>query len=251
MATEIRVIGIDGIPEVRAGDDPASLVLDGIDHTGVGLEDGDIVIVTHKLVSKAEDRLVDLRNVQPSTFAKRYAAQWGKDPRQIEVVLRESKRIVRMDHGVLITETLHGFICANAAVDASNSPGEHIVVLLPKDPDQSARAIRAALAERSGANIAVIITDSFGRPWRSGIVNVAIGVAGLMPLVDYRGQYDEQGYELRATVIAIADEIASASELVMGKLDRRPVAVVRGYQFAAGDGTGQELVRDPERDMFR
>jgi coenzyme F420-0:L-glutamate ligase / coenzyme F420-1:gamma-L-glutamate ligase len=251
MSSEVRVIGIDGIPEAREGDDPARLVLDGLEHDGVRLEDGDVVVVTHKFVSKAEGRLVDLRTIEPSPFARQLAERYEKDARQVEVVLRESTRIVRMDHGVIIAETPHGFVCANAAVDASNAPGAEIVVLLPVDPDDSARRIRDSLMRQTGVDVAVIITDSFGRPWRSGIVDVAIGVAGMVPLVDYRGQHDDQGYELRATVVAIADEIASAAELATGKLDRRPVAIVRGYHYERGEGSGQDLVRDPSRDMFR
>jgi coenzyme F420-0:L-glutamate ligase / coenzyme F420-1:gamma-L-glutamate ligase len=252
MATEIQIIGVDGIPEARAGDDPARLVLDGLKSSGIELEDGDVLVVTHKLVSKAEDRLIDLRTIAPSPFAERLATRYDKDPRQLEVVLQESTRIVKMDRGVIIAETPHGFICANAAVDASNAPQSHYVVLLPIDPDETARQIRAAVEAASGVRIAVIITDSFGRPWRSGIVNIAIGVAGMSPLNDYRGEYDEHGYELRATIIAVADELASAAELVMGKLDRRPVAIVRGYDYIQSESaTGQELVMDPAKDLFR
>jgi coenzyme F420-0:L-glutamate ligase / coenzyme F420-1:gamma-L-glutamate ligase len=252
MAAEIRILGVDGIPEARAGDDPARLVLDGLDHSDIRLQDGDVLVVTHKLVSKAEDRLVDLRTVTPSPFAKRLALRYDKDPRQIEVVLQESTRIVRMDRGVIIAETPHGFVCANAGVDASNAPQSAQVVLLPVDPDETARRIRAAVQKETDSQIAVIITDSFGRPWRSGIVNIAVGVAGMSPFNDYRGEYDEHGYELRATVIAVADEIASAAELIMGKLDRRPVAVVRGYDYVHSDeASGRDLVMDPAKDLFR
>lgn len=252
MAAEIRILGVDGIPEAQAGDDSAQLVIDGLTHSGITLEDGDVVVVTHKLVSKAEDRLVDLRDITPSRFAEELASRYEKDPRQIEVVLQQSTRIVKMDRGVIIAETPHGFICANAAVDASNAPETEHVVLLPIDPDATARQIRARLQQETGKQIAVIITDSFGRPWRAGIINIAIGVAGMSPFHDYRGEYDEHGYELRATVIAAADEIASAAELVMGKLDRRPVAVVRGYDYVHSDtASGRELVMDPAKDLFR
>ncbi len=252
MAADIRVLGVDGIPEARAGDDSAQLVIDGLHHSGITLEDNDVVVVTHKLVSKAEDRLVDLRTITPSAFAERLASQYDKDPRQIEVVLQQSTRIVKMDRGVIIAETPHGFICANAAVDASNAPESEHVVLLPIDPDATAQQIRTRLQQETGKQIAVIITDSFGRPWRAGIINIAIGVAGMSPFHDYRGEYDEHGYELRATVIAAADEIASAAELGMGKLDRRPVAVVRGYDYAHSDtASGRELVMDPAKDLFR
>ena len=250
MAAEIRVIGVDGIPEARPGDDPARLVIRGIEQSGLRAEDGDVVVVTHKLVSKSEGRLVELAGVEPSPFARHVGERYGKDPRHVEVVLREATRIVRMDRGLIIAETRHGFICANAAVDASNVSGD-VVSMLPLDPDASAGQIRRALAERFGADVAVIITDSFGRPWRRGIVNIAVGAAGLRPLLDYRGQYDEHGYELRATVIAVADELASASELVMGKLDRRPVAIIRGYRWEHGDEGAAGLVMDPERDLFR
>jgi coenzyme F420-0:L-glutamate ligase / coenzyme F420-1:gamma-L-glutamate ligase len=252
MPTEIHIIGVDGIPEANAGDDPATLVLDGLSHSNITLEDGDVLVVTHKLVSKAEGRLVDLRSVTPSPFAERLASRYHKDPRQVEVVLQESTRIVKMDRGVVIAETPHGFICANAGVDASNAPETNHVVLLPEDPDSTAWQIREAVQKQTGARIAVIITDSFGRPWRAGIVNVAIGVAGMSPFSDYRGEYDEHGYELRATIIAVADEMASAAELVMGKLDRRPVAVLRGYHYLhSEDATGHALVMDPAKDLFR
>ena len=186
--------------------------------------------MTHKIVSKSEGQLVDLRTITPSALAVRIAEQFGKDARQVDVVLRESARIVRMERGIIICETRHGLICANAAVDASNVAGE-TVCLLPSDPDASAARIRAGLREQTGADVAVIISDSFGRPWRNGIVNVAIGVAGMHPLTDYRGQTDPSGYDLRVTVMAVADELASAAELVMGKVDKVPVAVIRGYRL--------------------
>lgn len=256
MTVEVRLIGLDGIPEVRPGDDLAELVGDAIERSGETLQPGDVLVVTHKIVSKAEGRLVDLRTVEPSAFAAATAARYGKDPRQVEVVLRESRRIVRMDRGVLICETPHGFVCANAGVDASNVDTE-TVCLLPIDPDGSAAALRLALATRFGlseeAAPGVVVTDSWGRPWRAGIVNFAIGVAGLAPLLDYRGHHDPAGYELHITVLAVADEIAAASELVMHKLAARPVVLVRGYapSISARHGTGGDLVLDPARDMFR
>ncbi|MDI3338991.1 MAG: coenzyme F420-0:L-glutamate ligase [Sphaerobacter sp.] len=251
MSAEVRIIGVEHVPEARPGDDLAGLIAHGLEQSGLTLLEGDIVAVTQKLVSKAEGQLVDLREVEPSALARNWAARWGKDARQVEVVLREAQRIVRMANGLIIAETRHGFVCANAAVDASNVAGSEQVSLLPVDPDASAERIRRALSERYGVRIAVIVTDSFGRPWRKGIVNVAVGVAGMAPLLDYRGQYDEHGYELRATVIAVADEIASAAELVMGKLERRPVAVVRGYRVPPGAGSARDLVMEPERDLFR
>jgi coenzyme F420-0:L-glutamate ligase/coenzyme F420-1:gamma-L-glutamate ligase len=253
---EVRIIGIDGIPEIRRGDDLASFIADGIAASGAGLEADDIVVVTHKIVSKAEGRVVDLREIAPSALAASLAARWQKDPRRIDLVLREARRIVRMGNGVIIAETAHGFVCANAGVDASNVAPD-AVVLLPVDPDRSAAELREALRQRFGfasdRTPAVVISDSFGRPWRLGIVNVAIGVSGMAPLIDYRGLEDAAGYELSASVLAVADEIASAAELVMHKLAGRPVAIVRGYEppLPAAAGTGRDLIMEPERDLFR
>lgn len=245
----IEIIGVRGIPEVEPGMDVAALIADAARQTPI--RDGDVVVVTHKIVSKSEGQLVDLRTVTPSDLAKRIAEQFNKDPRQVDVVLRESARIVRMERGIIICETRHGFICANAAVDASNVAGGQSVVLLPSDPDASAARIRAVLKERIAVDVAVIITDTFGRPWRNGLVNVAIGVAGMNPLTDYRGQSDPYGYDLRVTILAVADELASAAELVMGKVDNVPVAIVRGFPYARADGTGHDLVMDSSRDLFR
>jgi coenzyme F420-0:L-glutamate ligase / coenzyme F420-1:gamma-L-glutamate ligase len=194
---------------------------------------------------------VDLGTVEPSALAKGYAARWGKDPRQIEVVLRESRRVVRMDRGIVISETHHGFVCANAGVDASNVPGEDTVCLLPADPDASAARLRQALARRLGVEAPVVVSDSFGRAWRFGITDIAIGVSGMHPLADYRGRKDPHGFPLEASVLAIADELAAAAELVMGKTDGVPLAIVRGYAYERGDGTGRDLLMPPERDMFR
>jgi coenzyme F420-0:L-glutamate ligase/coenzyme F420-1:gamma-L-glutamate ligase len=251
MTSEVRVIGVDGIPEAHPGDDVVELLIGGLRLSQMTLEQGDVVVVTHKLVSKAEGRLVDLSTVDPSPFAREWGERYGKDPRHVEVVLRESARIVRMSDGLIIAQTRHGYVCANAGVDASNVPGAAVVSLLPREPDASARAIRAGLRQRLGVDVAVIITDSFGRAWRRGIINITVGLAGMEPILDYRGQVDDDGYELRATVIAIADELAATSELVMGKLDRRPVAIVRGYRYQPGDGAARDLVMDPARDLFR
>lgn len=251
MTAELRVLGVNSIPEAQPGDDITALIATGLQSTRMTLKSGDIVVVTHKLVSKAEGRLIDLQTIEPSALARRFAGLYGKDPRQVEVVLRESARIVRMDRGLIIAETHHGFVCANAGVDASNAVGKEFVTLLPLDPDASAERMRHGLGERFNSEIAVIVTDSFGRPWRQGIVNVAVGVAGMSPLLDYRGQLDEHGYELGATVLAVADEIASAAELVMGKLDRCPVAIVRGYTYQPGQGTAKDILMAPERDLFR
>ncbi|MCO5219089.1 MAG: coenzyme F420-0:L-glutamate ligase [Thermomicrobiales bacterium] len=213
------------------------------------------LLVTHKIVSKAEGQMVDLTTVSPSAMARSWAETWEKDPRQVEVVLQQAKRIVRMHRGLIVAETQHGFICANAGVDASNSHPDH-VVLLPVDPDGSAQRIRAALVERyfggdEGRRIGVIITDSFGRPWRNGIVNIAIGSAGISPFADYRGQHDPTGYELRASVMAVADELASAAELVMHKTHRVPVAIIRNYEWSATEGSAADLVMAEERNLFK
>lgn len=248
----IEIFGLSGIPEVTAGDDIADLILSSLEADGLILEDGDVLVVTHKVISKAEGHLVDLRGIEPSLLATRWATQWDKDPRQVEVVLREATRIVRMERGILIAETPHGFICANAGVDASNVHGD-TVCLLPRDPDASAEHIRSTLSSRHNARIGVIISDSFGRPWRNGIVNVAIGAAGIPVLADYRGLTDAAGYSLHVTVLAIADEMAAAAELIMNKLDGKPVALIRGYQFPVDGkpGTGKDLIMDPARDLFR
>jgi coenzyme F420-0:L-glutamate ligase / coenzyme F420-1:gamma-L-glutamate ligase len=245
----LEILPIGGIPEVRPGDDPATLIARAAGDDL--LKTGDVVVVTHKVVSKAEGRLVDLATVEPSALAKGFAARYAKDPRQIEVVLRESKRIVKMDRGIIISETQHGFVCANAGVDASNVPGDEMVCLLPLDPDASARRLRDALTSLAGGDLAVVVSDSFGRTWRHGITNVAIGVAGMQPLADYRGERDPYGYPLTASVLAVADELAAAAELVMGKTKAIPVAVVRNYPYERGSGTGQDLLMEPERDLFR
>jgi coenzyme F420-0:L-glutamate ligase/coenzyme F420-1:gamma-L-glutamate ligase len=244
----LEILPVEGIPEVRSGDDLPDLIALAV---GKNLRTGDILVVTHKIVSKAEGRLVDLRRVEPSALAKGFAARYEKDPRQIEVILRESRRIVRMDRGLIIAETYHGFVCANAGVDASNVPGDDTVCLLPVDPDASAARLRGALADRTGSDLAVIVSDSFGRTWREGITNVAIGVSGMNPLADYRGQTDPHGFPLAATVLAVADEIAAAAELVMAKTAGIPAAIVRGYLYEPAAGTGRALIMDPERDLFR
>ena len=248
---EFRVIGVTGIPEVQEGDDLAGLILTASEAQGTAIEDRDIIVVTQKVVSKTEGALVDLKMVVPSQLAKTMAADWGKDPRHVEVVLQESRRIVRMDHGVLITETKHGFICANAGVDASNVPGEDILCLLPKDPDASANGIREAIRKRTGHMVAVIISDTFGRPWRDGTTDIAIGTAGIDPLKDYRGEADQFGRTLRVSVAAIADEMTGAAELVTRKNQAIPVTLVRGYQYKESAGGSETLIRDPSLDMFR
>ncbi len=248
---EVRIIGVTGLPEIAPGDDVTVLIAKAAAAQGTPLLKGDVVVVTQKVVSKAEGRLIELRAVEPSPLALEFAEHWGKDARQVEVVLRESSRIVRMDRGVLIVETKQGFVCANAGVDASNTGRPGFVTLLPEDPDASAQRIRLGLEKQVGVSIPVIISDSFGRPWREGIDQVALGVAGLLPLRDYSGLTDPDGYELRVTQVALADEIAAAAELVMGKLDRVPVAIVRGYLVPSGAGSGRQLLREPGKDLFR
>jgi coenzyme F420-0:L-glutamate ligase / coenzyme F420-1:gamma-L-glutamate ligase len=244
----LNILPVEGIPEIRPGDDLPELIGRV---AGKDLRPGDILVVTHKIVSKAEARLVDLRAIEPSALAKGFASRYEKDPRQIEMILRESRRIVRMDRGLIIAETHHGFVCANAGVDVSNVPGKDMICLLPVDPDASAARLREALATRSGCDLAVIVSDSFGRPWREGITNIAIGVSGINPLADYRGQRDPHGHPLEASVLAVADELAAAAELVMGKTAGIPVAIVRGYPYEGGSGTGKDLIMPPERDLFR
>jgi coenzyme F420-0:L-glutamate ligase / coenzyme F420-1:gamma-L-glutamate ligase len=249
--SEVRIIGLPGLPVIVPGTDLAALICDAAGNAGLTFESGDVLVVTQKIVSKAEGDLIDLTQIDPSPLAKRFAKQWDKDARLVEVVLRQSRRIVKMDRGVLITETHHGFICANAGVDQSNIEGQDIVAVLPPDPDASARAIRQGVYERHGVAPAVIISDTFGRPWRDGLVNVAIGLAGMTAIRDYTGLRDAQGYELKVTALAIADELAAAAELVMNKLDNVPVAIVRGYDYPRGEGSLAQLIRLPERDLFR
>ena len=246
----VTITGIEGLPEINPGDDLARMIVQACESQGVSLQDDDVITVTQKVVSKSEGRFVDLETIEPSALAVELATNWEKDPRHVEVVLRESKRIVRMDHGVIICETKHGFVCANAGVDASNVPGGQLM-LLPVDPDASARRIREGLMAATGADVSVIVSDTFGRPWRSGYTEVAIGVAGMLPVIDYVGKIDTAGRELRATWICVADELASAAELVTGKVNKVPVALIRGYAAPRGEGSARELVRQAETDMFR
>ncbi|HUH17271.1 MAG TPA: coenzyme F420-0:L-glutamate ligase [Methylomirabilota bacterium] len=249
MSQRIELIALEGIPEIRPGDDLAALIADAA--TDVRLSDADVVVVTQKIVSKAEGRLVELASVTPSDLARDWAERWGKDARQVELVLRESASIVRMaPGGLIIGRTRHGLVCANAGVDVSNVGGGEVASLLPLDPDASARGIRAELRERTGAAPAVIVSDSFGRPWRNGIVNVAIGSAGIEALLDLRGQPDAAGREMQSTVIAVADQLASAADLAGGKVSGHPVVVVRGYAWRPSEAGASVLVMEPERDLF-
>jgi coenzyme F420-0:L-glutamate ligase/coenzyme F420-1:gamma-L-glutamate ligase len=250
------VIALDGIPEIRPGDDLAGLVGDALERTdeALPLRPDDVLVVTSKVVSKAEGAFVDLTSVEPRAEAVAYAARWARDARQVEVVLRQAVRVVRMDRGVVIVETRHGFILANGGVDASNvgaSAGAS-VLLLPDDPDASARRIREALERRFGTAPGVLVSDSLGRPWRFGIMDLAIGVAGFLPLEDLRGTADADGRPMSATIRAVADEIASAAELVLGKTARRPVALVRGAAPPPGDGSvAADVLMPPDFDLFR
>ena len=250
----VEAIALDGIPEVIPGDDLGRLIGDAIERTAdlLPLRPDDVVVVTQKIVSKAEGAVVDLTTIEPRPEAVAFAEQWDRDPRQIEVVLREARRVVRMEHGVLITETPQGFICANGGVDASNVGPESgsVVTLLPRDPDASARGIREAIRSRFGTEVPVIVSDSFGRPWRWGITDVAIGVSGLVPIEDLRGTPDADGRVMKSTIRASADEIASAAELALGKVGGRPVAVVRGANPLLGDGSIRDGLMPREFDLF-
>ena len=246
----VSIYPISGLPEIVNGAPLADLIADALARLGMSLEAADVVVITQKVVSKAEGRVVSLGGVHPSARATEIGQRIGFDPRHVEVILSESVRIVREAPRVLITETRHGFICANGGVDRSNTGGKEMVVLLPEHPDESARRLRASLLALSGVAVGVVISDSFGRPWREGQVNVAIGAAGVVAMRDYRGREDPEGYELQGTELAVVDELASAAELVMGKLDRLPVALVRGASLA-GDGRVQTMLRDPATDLFR
>jgi coenzyme F420-0:L-glutamate ligase/coenzyme F420-1:gamma-L-glutamate ligase len=247
---DLHVFAVRGIPEVTRDADLAGLIAGAVEHEGHRVDGGEVFVVAQKIVSKAEGAVVRLDAVAPSPMATQWAAEHAKDPRIVEVIFRESRRIVRMDRDILITETRHGFVCANAGVDASNVPPGFVTVL-PADPDASAERLRSALSARFGSPVAVIVSDTFGRPWREGFVNVALGVAGLQPLLDYRGTVDSFGRPLTSTVIALADELASAAEIVTRKAAATPVAIVRGAADWAGPGTGRMLVRDAQRDLFR
>ena len=239
----IGILPVEGLPEIREGDDLAELIA-----ARVELENGDVLVVAQKAVSKAEGRTVRLADVEPSDEARQLAGD--EDPRRLEVILRESKRIVRARPPLVIAETRHGLVCASAGVDASNAPEPETVVLLPDDPDASASRLRDRLRELNGVEVGVIVSDSFGRPWHQGTTDVAIGVSGIRPLIDLKGERDGVGYELHATVIAVADELAAAAELVLGKTSGIPAAVIRGAAFA-GEGSARDLVIPAERDLFR
>jgi len=255
VADRVEALAIGGLGEIVPGDDLPALIAAALAAAAdvQPLRDDDVLVVTQKVVSKAEGAIVDLTTVEPSPVASEFARRYDRDPRQVEVVLREAKRVVRMANGVVITETHHGFVCANGGIDASNvGPGSgSIVTLLPRDSDASADGIRTAVRDRLGHDLPVIVSDSFGRPWRLGIVDVAIGVSGLLPLDDLRGEPDADGRVMRSTVRAVADELASTAELVLGKTAGRPLALVRGAAFRRGDGRIADALLPAEMDLFR
>ena len=246
MPNALSILPVAGLPEIQPGADLAEMIAGAID-----LLDGDIVLITSKIVSKSEGCAVELDGVEPSAFARAWAERWEKDPRVVEVVLGESRRIVRQIGPVLITETRHGFVCANSGVDQSSSGGHGRVLVLPSDPDASARRARARFAEL-GVDVAVVITDTFGRPWREGQTDIAIGVGGIKPLLSYIGQHDPHGHEFRVQEICVVDELAAASELVKGNTSRVPVAVARGFEWERDDDASMApVIRDAGRDLFR
>lgn len=249
--SSLQIFGVPGLPEIVEGTDLAAATLDAAAAAGTPLESGDVVVVTSKIVSKAEGRTVELADVQPSPFAAEWSARWEKDPAVTEVVLREAKRVVRQMGPILITETRHGFVCANSGVDQSSSGAHGRLVLLPVDPDASARRIRAGLLA-AGVDAAVIVSDTFGRAWREGQTDIAIGIAGMQPILSYIGQFDPHGHEFKVQAICTADELAGAAELVKGNVSRVPVAVVRGHRWEVDESaTIAPVLRDQSRDLFR
>ncbi len=248
----IQIIGVKNLPVIKKGDNLAELVCNASERQGTPIEDGDIFVISHVVVSRAEGTVVNLNSVVPSNFAKTFAQQFSKDPALIEIILRESKSIIRMGEGKLITETKHGLVCANSGVDKSNVPGERNIALLPKNPDSSAQRIRQEIRKMTEKNVAVIVSDTHGRPLRVGEINVAIGVSGIRPIRDRRGEKDLFGYVLRAKQTAIADELCSAAELVMGQANEGiPAAIIRGYPYSKSEkGKATELTRPREKDLF-
>ena len=245
-----EVIGVEAMPEIVRGDDLARLVVDAAARQGTPLLDRDMLVISQKIVSKSEGRVVRLSSVTPSARARELAEQLGRDPQLTEVILSESRRVVRTGLGLMIVETHHGWVCANAGVDQSNVDAD-TACLLPEDSDRSARGIRDRLRELTGYQLAIVIADTFGRPWREGVCNVAVGLAGFQPITNYLGERAPAGHVLQATILALADEVAAAAEPVMGKLSRIPVAIIRGLDWQPGEGTSRELLRDPARDLFR
>jgi coenzyme F420-0:L-glutamate ligase/coenzyme F420-1:gamma-L-glutamate ligase len=247
---DLRLFRLPGLPEIQLGDDLAGQIAKAARKAHISFEKGDILVIAQKIVSKAEGAVVRLATIRPSPQALAFAARLKKDPRAIEIVLQQSRRIVRSDH-VLIAETQHGFVCANAGVDHSNVPGEDVVTLLPRDPDQSAKKIAAALRQRTGQRLAVIISDTFGRPWRLGLTDVAIGASGVPVLHDLRGTRDRDGKPLTATVLAVADELAAAAGLLMRKSEGSPVILIRGYRYKPSSDPAAKIIRPAAEDLFR
>ena len=254
MTARVELVALEGIPEIRPGDDLGAIIAGALRDADIGLREGDVLVITQKVVSKAEGRVVDLASVSPSPPAAEFAERWGKDPRQVELVLRESAEVLRMaDGGLIISRTRQGFVCANAGVDLSNVGDGEVATLLPVDPDASARRLADGLWELAGVRVPVVISDSFGRPWRNGIVNVAIGSAGMEALLDLRGTPDVQGREMHSTIVAVADELASAADLAGGKVSQRPVVLVRGYTALPAGGVDRgaaALVMERSQDLF-
>jgi coenzyme F420-0:L-glutamate ligase/coenzyme F420-1:gamma-L-glutamate ligase len=250
MPIRYEVIGVEGLPEIVPGQDLAPMIIEAARRQRTPIEGRDLLVISQKIISKAEGRIVRLSDVTVSASARSLAEEIGRDPRLVEVILGESRRVVRKDKGVLIVETHHGWVCANAGVDQSNVDAD-TACLLPEDSDRSARALRDRLRSLTGHDLAIIVADTFGRPWREGLVNIAIGVAGFAPLRSYLGECDPAGRPLQATILAVADELAAAAEPVMGKLDRIPAAVVRGLPLAPSEEGSKALLRDPARDLFR
>ncbi|HLX82727.1 MAG TPA: coenzyme F420-0:L-glutamate ligase [Terriglobales bacterium] len=253
---EIRILPITVQGEIRAGDSLSSTILSSMtlaatQKSSLRFQEGDILVVKHKVVSKAEGAVVALDDIEPSKASRVWAKRYGLDARVSELAVRESRRVVRRKHGVMISETKHGFICANSGIDVSNVDGGRHAVLLPKNPDRSAARLRQEIKQHLKIDVAVIVSDSFGRPWREGLTEVAIGVAGMRPLIDYRGRRDPHGYSLHATIDAVADELACAAGLVCGKLANTPACIIRGYAYQHGKGSAQELIRPAKNDLFR
>ncbi len=248
---EIRILPIAVRGEIRAGESLSAIILAAARAHNLSFQDGDILVVKHKVVSKSEGAIVALDEIRTSRASQTWARSYGLDARVTQLALHESRRIVRRKHGIMITETKHGFICANSGIDVSNVDGGHHAVLLPENPDRSAAKLRRDFKKQLGIEIAVIVSDSFGRPWREGLTEVAIGVSGMRPLVDYRGRRDPHGYSLHATIDAVADELACAAGLVCGKLANTPACIIRGYSYTRGSGTAHELIRPAKKDLFR
>ena len=248
---ELRAIPVPGIPEIKPGDRIAPLILNALNKSGIAVEAGDILVVTHKIISKAEGALVPLDTIRPSPWAHGWAKRFHLDARVAELALSQARRVVRRKNGVMITETGHGLVCANSGVDVSNVDGGRTAVLLPRDSDASARSLHSALRAELGFAVPVIISDTFGRPWREGLTEVAIGVAGMKPFRDFRARRDAHGYHLRVTLEAVADELAGMAGLACGKLSGIPVCLIRGFVYRAGKASARELIRDKKRDLFR